>query len=563
MADFNNLTLTTNGLRALLAAQAGTTLTLTKIGMGSGSATSGVAGLTNLVSTEVMMPISEKKINEESGFMTIVAKMTNEDIEAGFYWRETGLFFEDSDGNDVLFAYACVVDNHYDYVPAYSDQRYVKHVRIANIITDSADITIKENAGLVYVDTLTFEEFKVDLEEYKEALNVDIEAFKQHIKSKGNVHGATASDIGALAQISFMKDTDDLNTPLTSGVHVGLYVTNANTLNTPYKQGLTTLTGAVVLSYGSSEQNAFQIAFPSGQPKGLVFTRSLTNGTIQKWSIPFLPLSGGTLGGPLGFMDGIGRIFADEDGLQFDAFDSTKDDKNKRFIKLTNTDSGSLIKNALKLYERVNGVNTEYRIFGEHNVPTAKQVGALAPSDVVDNLTSTATNLPLSAKQGNLIANAKKAMITACGTNKSLAVTDELKQIILNNTHCNSWGKGVDGKSYKFELTSDGAIICPHTGFLLVSGSVYLKGVSGSERTKKCFIKHAKHTEVDGVATYTMVEECFQSIRDMGATGGLSAGSKIIPVQDGDKLYLYAQSSVDTTCDTTHVATYLSAMYLD
>ena len=159
MADFNNLTLTVSGIKALLTAQSGTTLTLTKIGMGSGS-TNNFTSLTNLITPEVMLPISEKKIDEDSGFMSIVAKMTNEDIAEGFYWRETGLFFEDSDGNDVLFAYACVIDDHYDYVPAYSDKRYVKHVRIADIITDSANITVEEKKGLLYVDTLTFEKYK-------------------------------------------------------------------------------------------------------------------------------------------------------------------------------------------------------------------------------------------------------------------------------------------------------------------------------------------------------------------------------------------------------------------
>ena len=170
MADFNNLALTTNGINALLAAQAGTTLTLSKIGMGSGS-TNSVTHLENLVIPEVMLPITEKRIDEESGFMSIVAKMTNKDISEGFYWRETGLFFEDAEGNDVLFAYACVIDDQYDYVPAYSDKRYVKHVRIANIVTDSADIEIKEQRGLLYVDTLTFEE-------YKEFVNSELTSLK-------------------------------------------------------------------------------------------------------------------------------------------------------------------------------------------------------------------------------------------------------------------------------------------------------------------------------------------------------------------------------------------------
>lgn len=168
MAAFNNLALTVNGLKALLAAQAGTTLTLSKIGMGSGSATN-ITGLTGLVTPEVMMPISATKIDSESGYLTVIAKMTNEDIEEGFYWRETGLFFEDSSGNDVLFAYACV-NTEYDYVPAYSDQRYVKHVRIASIITDKADITVKEAEGLLYVDMLTFEEFKAEVESHLESV---------------------------------------------------------------------------------------------------------------------------------------------------------------------------------------------------------------------------------------------------------------------------------------------------------------------------------------------------------------------------------------------------------
>lgn len=165
MANFNNLALTVSGVKALLAAQTGTTLKLSKIGMGSGSTTNSTS-LTKLVTPKLMLPISESKINSESGLLTVVAKMTNEEMTEGFYWRETGLFFQDSAGNDVLFAYASVTDNQYDYVPAYSDERYVKHIRIANIITDSADIEIQESEGLMYVDTLTFSDFKENLFSY-------------------------------------------------------------------------------------------------------------------------------------------------------------------------------------------------------------------------------------------------------------------------------------------------------------------------------------------------------------------------------------------------------------
>ena len=168
MAGFSNLKLTAKGVKALLAAQAGTTLNLSKIGLGSGSTLGSPVNLTTLIKPEVMLPISEKKTNSESGHITVIAAMTNEDITEGFYWRETGLFFEDSDGKDVLFAYTCTTDK-YDYVPAYSDQRYVKQVRIANIITDSADITVKEQEGLMYVDMMTFSDFKGNLFSYNAA----------------------------------------------------------------------------------------------------------------------------------------------------------------------------------------------------------------------------------------------------------------------------------------------------------------------------------------------------------------------------------------------------------
>ena len=165
MADFNNLKLTFRGIKALLEAQAGNKLTLSKIGMGSGSTTDNILGLTNLVSMKALLPITEKIVDDESKYLTIGARMTNESVTEGFYWRETGLFFEDSDGNDVLFAYSCLTsEDKYDYVPAYSDQRYLKYVRIASVISDSENIVLQENEGLLYVDTMTFEDYKASIE---------------------------------------------------------------------------------------------------------------------------------------------------------------------------------------------------------------------------------------------------------------------------------------------------------------------------------------------------------------------------------------------------------------
>ena len=216
MADFNNLALTVKGVKALLEAQTGTALTLSKIGMGSGFTTNSTS-LTGLVTPEVMLPISSKKIDSELGFLTVTARITNEDITEGFYWRETGLFFEDSDGNDILFAYSCV-DTKYDYVPAYSDRRYVKHIRIADIITDKADIEVKETAGLMYVDTLTFNEFQ---EEFKSHDHDDlyyskneVNAIRNALETLINAKPSTLAALGITASATELNYMDGV----TSGV---------------------------------------------------------------------------------------------------------------------------------------------------------------------------------------------------------------------------------------------------------------------------------------------------------------------------------------------------------
>lgn len=198
---------------------------------------------------------------------------------------------------------------------------------------------------------------------------------------------------------------------------------------------------------------------------------------------------------------------------------------------------------------------------------TASQVGALTSEDVINSLDSTSTDLPLSANQGKILANVQKAFITAKGTEKTFSIVEESKVIVPLKLQDSHLGYTASGNTYKFEISKEaewdekvtvaGGVVCPNSGFVLASGSVYFNG-NGNERTKRCFILHEYGAKNDR----KIKEECFQSVRDMGAPGGFSAGSKIISVQDGDILYLGVYSSEKTTCDTTHESTYLSVMYV-
>lgn len=367
MANFNNLALTVNGIKALLAAQAGTTLTLSKIGMGSGSATNSVI-LTDLVTPELMMPISEKTVNEDSNYVTISARMTNENITEGFYWRETGLFFEDSEGKDVLFAYASVSNDQYDYIPAYSDQRYIKHVRIANVITDSANVTIKETEGLIYVDTLTFE---------------------KHLKNTNNPHKVTASQIGAIT-------TEVLNAeiakylPLAGGtLSNSLYLSNGNVYvgnadkndasrlmleNAKHKISFE-LSAAGNMGIFDHTDDKWLMQIPADESRAYVLNKAIaTSADLAK----YLPLAGGTLSGSaIWINNGVGRLFTDTSATYLEWYKTAKDNNNK---------TGIIIKNGvINMYKVVSGTTSIYEMYDTHNITAST-------SDLTASSSALATN---------------------------------------------------------------------------------------------------------------------------------------------------------------------------
>lgn len=339
MASFNNLALTANGVKALLAAQSGTALTLSKIGMGSGTTTGSTVGLTSLVKPELILPISEKRIDSESGYMTIIAKMTNEDITEGFYWRETGLYFEDADGNDVLFAYACVSDK-YDYVPAYSDQRYVKHIRIANIITDSADITVKVNEGLLYVDTLTFEEYKEHVEEnYLPLKGGTLTGGLAVSNGLGAVHGYTGGS-GRVLEIYASESDTDATVRRAVQIHSGMDIKDSVKLSDK-KAG------------SSKEYNLY--------------------GEHNKDSMPFLPISGGMLTGYyLSLYNGCGALNCFDSNVLLASVN--KSNGNNRQIRVYHDGSNDLI-NSVSLVNQINETISGYLLFGEHNKPRGSYTG--------------------------------------------------------------------------------------------------------------------------------------------------------------------------------------------
>lgn len=250
-----------------------------------------------------------------------------------------------------------------------------------------------------------------------------------------------------------------------------------------------------------------------------------------------------------------------------------------------------------------------------HSV-TAAQLGALTSADIVDNLESTSTILPLSSNQGNKIKTSldskapishassgttygkgtdsvyghlklsdsivsisdatggyastpkaihrvkgliTKACVMITGDTGSVTIpAGTITKIKLSTFTYKGYGYDRDGDLYTFSINSDGGVVCPVSGTVLVTGSVSLTGTAGTERSKGCYITHYSNS----TGIYTETQVCSQYIREMGGTGGISSGMNFVSVRDGDVFYLNARSSSECTCYTNNNATYLSITYL-
>lgn len=165
MANFGKLELTNVGINEQARAQAGNTLTFSIIKMGSGNHTGDVATMTDLVQPKLTASVVAISLVDRT--CTVEAHFTNAGLTEGFYWREIGLYVKDSNGKDVLYAYAYATNA--DYVPATESDIYTKRVRIAVAVGSATNITFTLNPQ-TYIDQVTYEEGmakKVDKEKGK------------------------------------------------------------------------------------------------------------------------------------------------------------------------------------------------------------------------------------------------------------------------------------------------------------------------------------------------------------------------------------------------------------
>jgi len=163
--------LTDEGLSMIVAALNGDSITFTKAVIGNTTtAPAHPEQLTDVVSP--MVTAAFTAITEGTNYVSLAVVFDNLEIEEGAYASELGLFAEDSNGDEKLYAYTYVGENA-DYIPANDSGRTVEnHMTIVVAIGDA------ENVDAVLVDAAAYatrEEFEDHINDYNNPHRVDKE----------------------------------------------------------------------------------------------------------------------------------------------------------------------------------------------------------------------------------------------------------------------------------------------------------------------------------------------------------------------------------------------------
>ena len=183
MPNWNGLVLTKKG--QLLQAKVGTgvVLALTKMKLGSGVLPNGTSleDLTDLVTPEQNVGIAAKEVLTDQKMCKISATITNVGLSAGYYVRELGVFANDPDDGEIL--YAVTSDSAPDYLPPEGGSTAVSQefaVYIAASNASDVEVSIDPGAlatmGYVQLSINTHNEDPASHPDIREKITNDINA---------------------------------------------------------------------------------------------------------------------------------------------------------------------------------------------------------------------------------------------------------------------------------------------------------------------------------------------------------------------------------------------------
>ncbi|MGE5631698.1 MAG: phage tail protein [Caulobacteraceae bacterium] len=161
MSAFGGLIFTNKGRNLQAKAQAGAQLNFTRVAVGDGDlGGSSIADLNALVHQVKTISITKLSVLVD-GKAVIGGAFSNQDLVAGFYWKELGVFAQDPDLGEILYCYGNSGANA-EYIPAGGGPDVVeKSIDVVTIVGNAATVTATIEQSLVHYtqnDVLTVDQ---------------------------------------------------------------------------------------------------------------------------------------------------------------------------------------------------------------------------------------------------------------------------------------------------------------------------------------------------------------------------------------------------------------------
>ncbi|KAA9003994.1 hypothetical protein F4V43_11325 [Paenibacillus spiritus] len=150
MAAFGGMTLTNKGLVLQGKAQAGTPLNYTRIAVGDGSLSGqSIPALNSLISPKKSLPVTRLQIQPPNKAV-IGTVLRNAEMTSGFYFREVGVFAQDPDAGEILYAYANAGTSAEYIVPGGGSDVIEKAFNCIVAVGTAANVTAVIDESLVF-----------------------------------------------------------------------------------------------------------------------------------------------------------------------------------------------------------------------------------------------------------------------------------------------------------------------------------------------------------------------------------------------------------------------------
>lgn len=153
MGDFNSVVLTTAGLALIAKVTAGeTNTTFTRIATGDGSYTAGedVKNMSALKQEkQSFAPTVIESNDADTAHLQFVISTVNEDgskLTAGYYFKEIGIFAEDPDDGEILYALSYAKTDKWDWIPPYNGSKpWTSTGDIYVVVSPDGEVTLSSS----------------------------------------------------------------------------------------------------------------------------------------------------------------------------------------------------------------------------------------------------------------------------------------------------------------------------------------------------------------------------------------------------------------------------------